>query len=107
MGRFTHLLTDTVTYASPSTVSAMGDVTYGTQATAAARVEYDYRIVDAGDGKKLELTHTIVTETAIPKGARVWLPGDSIGSTAAAKIVVFQSLASVPDGSDTLYELSV
>lgn len=107
MGRFTHLLPDTITYAPPSGVSTQGDATYGAQVELPARVEYDYKIVAVGDGKHRELTHWIGTETEIPLGSRVWLPGDNIGDNGVAKIATTQDSASTPDAADTLYETRV
>lgn len=107
MGRLSHLLTDTVTYAPRSSVSTQGDPTFGSQVAIAARVEYDYKIVPTGNGKQRELTHWIGSEVEIPVGSRVWLPGDDTGDNGVAKIAVSQDSASTPDAADTLYETRV
>lgn len=102
-----HLLNDTVTYATEASVSNYGDPTFAAQATVAARVEFDSRIVTGSDGTTIEATHVILTLTELPKGTRVWLPGDSTVDTNAAKRVVFVKQASTPGGDYTIYEARV
>ena len=107
MGRFTHLLTDTVTIAAQSGRSTQGDPTYGSQSEVTTRVEYDFKIVTTSDGKHRELTHVIYTEAEIPVGARIWLPDDDTGDDGVAKLAVTRDNASTPDALDTLYETRV
>ena len=108
MSRLGHLLTDTVTVAAKSGVSGYGDPSYGAQAEVDARVEYDRKVISGPDGTELVTTHVIASSTTeIALGSRVWLPGADTDEAVEAKLVVYVKAASIPDGSDTIYEARV
>jgi hypothetical protein len=99
---FAHLLTDTVTVAAPNGVSSSGDPAFAAATTVKARVERGSKTVYGPSGTQLQSEAVIYTETEIALGSRVWLPGDNIGSAAAAKRPLIIGKVSAPGGGLTL-----
>lgn len=97
-------LNQSVTYAAHSSISATGAITYGSQSTISARVELDRRFVAGADGNPVEVNHVIYSETEIPLGARVWLPGSTAANNQHS-LRVMQSI-STPSlrATQTLWE---
>ena len=75
----------TISIAAASSPDAYGDVTYGTPATALARVELKTEMVRGADGTERASSHWIATATAIADTSRIWLPGDSSGTGSLAR----------------------
>jgi hypothetical protein len=101
----TSWLTDTVTVAEPSGVSAYGDPTFGTKRTVKARVEGGPLLVKDGSGVEVQADYRIVTESEISVQSRVWLPGDDTTDNNAARRPVSVRSASTKSGGATLYEV--
>jgi len=78
-------LAQTISVASVSSVSNMGDPTYGTPATRNARVVTQRTIVQSPDGEEIISNQVIVTEAEIKIDDRVWLPGDDNTNTGLAR----------------------
>jgi len=105
MSRLDHLLSDTVTYATWSSVNNYGDPTWGSQSTAAARVEYTTtRIIDSS-GEERDAQAKVYTETDISDKARIWLPGDNTNDANSGRLVMRRKESSTPNGGTTLYVL--
>lgn len=85
---FASKMQQSVTYASHSSMSVSGAITYASQSTISARVEFDRAFVPGPDGNPVECYHVIYSETQIPLGARVWLTGDSTGDNEQSKRVI-------------------
>jgi hypothetical protein len=100
---FGHRLLSTISYATPSTVSSAGDITYSATGTMSARILYKNDIVTAPSGEQLTTSTVVETETELPVGTKVWLPGASTGDANAAKRVIQREYAATLDGSYTLY----
>lgn len=105
--RMTRHMTDVVTVAAVSGVSASGDPTFSAQRTIKARVEQrvrNERFVD----KSERISDTVVlTHDTIRVGERCWLPGTDTGSADEAREVLrVNAGASLVDGT-TLYEAEV
>ena len=83
-GQLKAQLGQTIYYAAPASVSA-GKYTYGTAASAAARVELDTEAMRGSDLGET-MGHRVITEAAIGMNYRVWLPGDA-RTDALAKVV--------------------
>lgn len=107
----THLLTDTVTYADVSSrggsggSGGSGDPVYGSQSTAAARVEHGLFRVMGATGETVDAKAKVVTEADIPHQARLWLPGDDTAVANDARQIIGRKEASTPDSGLTLREL--
>lgn len=98
-------MTDTITYATESSMAANGNITYGTLTTARARVYRRSKIIVDQVGKQRQISHQVATETNIPRGARVWLPGTDTGVVAQAHIVMGVDTADMLDDSYQFYIL--
>lgn len=101
----THLLTQTVTLAPQSGRTDGGDVTYGSQSTLPARIEWSKRLVIGADGNEVQADAVIVTETEIPRTSGVWLPDDTPASD-PARLILSARKAQTPDG-DFIYRAFV
>lgn len=103
MGRWAHLMTDTVTVAPRTGFGAGGstDSTYGAQTTVAARVEQKTQLVRTPEGNELQSNTVVASETEIASTSKLWLPGDDTGGQ--HRRIVATSKASIPGGA-TLYE---
>lgn len=104
---FTHLLTDTVTIAEVASRSNSGDPTFAAQTTRAARVELSDKTFRDNKGEEQQASHVVVTEAAISRNARVWLPGADTANANAGRQVIASKSASRPDRSLTLVETFV
>lgn len=104
MSRWSHLLTDTITFAAQSGRSGW-NATVGSQATAPARVELVNETVRGVDDEEVIITHRIATQAPLAVGTRVWVPGASTASTAESVQVKTRDIASPPGDTQTLYEL--
>ena len=102
-----HLLTDTVTIATPNGRSNAGDPSFAAQTTVAARVELDTRIVEGADGSTTESTHVVLTLAEVKKGSRIWLPGDNTADNKVAKRAISIKEASIPSYGYTIWEIRV
>lgn len=67
----------TITYATPSSVTAYGDRTYGSTATASAYIELVDELLEKAAGETVNVTHKIWTDTALDMDTIIWLPGVS------------------------------
>lgn len=105
MSRMSHLLTQTVTYATWSTVNNSGDPTFGSQSTAPARVEFKLVKIKNAQGVEVDAQAKVTTEVNIPRKARVWLPGDDTSKGNEARKIVGWTEKSTPGGDLTLYGL--
>ena len=99
-----HLLTDTITYQLETGLSGAGAVTWGSQATTPARVEWGTKTVVGLDGTRRESEAAVATDIEIPNGSRVWLPGADTSSVNEAKRPILTKKARVLGGSYILYE---
>lgn len=104
MGRFTHLLTDTVTIAAETGRSSYGDPTFGSQTTIAARVEAVDKLVIGPDGNELRAQHAVASEDEIKTTDRMWLPGDDTADTTAARRALVVRYSRFPGETAGLYE---
>lgn len=104
MSRWSSLMTDTVYYATESSLDSRGSVTYGATTSTTARVEASTETVTGADGLQRQATHRIFSESEIPLRARVWVPGDDSTDATKARYPIRTGKASFPDGSDTAYE---
>jgi hypothetical protein len=101
---WTHRLLSTITYQTKAGFSD-GDFTWNTAATAKARVWQQYRVTTGAGGQELVTTHQVATQTDIPEGARVWIPGGDTTKVGESFSVLFRETADTLDGSYTLYIL--
>jgi len=83
---FADMMTQTVTYQTQAGHDSAGDPSWSAQSTAAARVERRHEKILATDDEEILVTHRVATYTAIPEGARVWLPGADTSSIEASVI---------------------
>jgi len=104
--KWTHRLVDTISYKVRSGFSD-GDYTWGSLATAAARVEEYPKIVRSVSGEELAASHRIATETDIPTHARVWLPGADTNDATESYSILRRDKAKTLDGAYTLYLLTL
>ena len=93
---------DTITYAAPNGVGAAGDLTFGSTATTAARIDYKASIVTAPNGEQVACSTIIVTEIEIVPDSRVWMPGVSATANLAKRVIATEH-AKTLDGSYELY----
>lgn len=105
MTEVTNLLTQTVTYATWSSVNNSGDPTFGSQSTAAARVEFGTFKTRDSEGVEVDARAKVTTETDIPRKARIWLPGDDTSDGNEARKIKERTKVATPDGSIVLYGL--
>lgn len=100
---FAHRMLETVTYSAPGARDGSGDPTWDPQLTAAARVHRKQDWVLAANGEQ-EATEVIVeSETAIPIGSRVWLPGTDTTDINESEKVKRVEGGYTLDGSYVLY----
>jgi hypothetical protein len=107
MGRWEHILTDTVTVAAVTGIAAgapAGDLSFGAQTTMPGRVEHKVKTLVGPDGNEVQADHVIVTESEITRGSKVWVPGDDTADANAGRRVIATQKASTPGGGDTLFE---
>lgn len=94
---WTHRMTSTVTYASQTYSS--GDFTIGATSTASARIVEVDKIVKTVEGGERKISHMLVTETAIPYGCRLWLPGtDTANVEESYEVVHIRTAPNLADG---------
>ena len=105
MSRMSHLLTQTVTWATWSAKNNSGDPTFGAQSTAAARVEFKTMKTRNAQGVEVDIQTKVTTEVDIPRKARVWLPDDNTAVANEARKIVKRTKMATPDSSVTLYGL--
>lgn len=96
-----HMMTQTATYYTVSSVSAAGDTTRGAGVSFPCLIQADSRLVDSSDGKQLFSDTTLFTDFAVPAGATVVLPGESRQRNQLKRVV-----NNAPDGRQIL-EISV
>jgi hypothetical protein len=101
---WTPLLVHTITYALRNGVNASGSPTFAAQATCAALVEQHISRAEVGKGIEWKTYNHVATETELPNGTRVWLPGASTGDNNASVLVRTFKTATSPITGDTLYE---
>lgn len=107
MNAIAHLLTQTITIARRSGVSADGSPTFGTKESVKARVEKKTRLLRDANGNYWEQFTVIATLTEIPMGSRVWLPDVNTNDNNLAVFPIsVESATSISDGS-TFYEVYV
>lgn len=108
MGRFGHMMTQTITVATGTTLDDFGEVaTFGTQTTQKAHVEGITRGIFDVDGHRIEASNLIITETEIDPDARIWLPwDDTTDNTIAKRIVKTDRVRAHRDGY-TIFEYAV
>lgn len=99
-----HLLIDTITYQTPTGLSAAGAPTWSAQTTADARVEYGYKHVVNLTGQTKESEAVIATLVEIPNNARVWFPGASTADVNQSRRPILSKRAYTLDGSFAFYE---
>jgi hypothetical protein len=105
MGGATHLLTQTVAFQAPTGArTSNGDPVFGATQTLPCRHERKVDTIRSGAGVVLAESTVIITETAIPAGALVWLDGAGVGDRKQAKAVQLSAQAAKPFGGYTLYE---
>lgn len=84
-------LKETVTYAQKGAGrDQWGKPSFGAQATAPARVQYDWRTTRGVEEEETVITHRIALDAGsvrLRRGDRVWLPEDDPASVGAAKTV--------------------
>lgn len=102
---WSHRLLSTVSYAS--TTFSHGDLSAGAVSTAAARILTSNKIRRMNDGSERVVSTMLVTETALPYGARVWLPGANTANIEESFQVLGVETASMLDGSYTLYRVDL
>lgn len=100
-------LNQTVTYATRSGVDSDGDPSYNSQATIPARVEVRHKIFALPDGTQKQSSHIIYTETRIPLGARIWLPGDTTTNANHARTIITENADPSLRANQTLYQTFV
>jgi hypothetical protein len=105
MSRVSHLLTQTVTWATWTTKNNSGDPTWGSQSTAAARVEFGLFKTRNSQGVEVDVKAKVTTETNIPRKARIWLPGDDTTKGNEARKIVGWTEKATPSADLTLYGL--
>jgi len=106
MTAITHILTDTVTYATQTgSFDSSGDPAYNAQATAVCRHEIGTFLVKDEEGVERQATDRVATETDIPANARIWLPGDDTSDANESRQIISRRKASNPSGSITLVEI--
>lgn len=99
MGRATHLLTQSIVYVPVTGRTRTGDPTFGAQVTLNARIEFGTQLIRDDQGTEIDCEAVIITETQIPRDARVWLVGtDTVGDTEDARAVEAQKSAQTPGG---------
>ena len=102
---WTHLLTDVVTVAPEEKSTGYGDPCFGEKYTLRARVELGTKMVRDSSGNTVETEATIMTEVAIPRTSKVWLPEEDTTNDEAGRTAISVKRASLPGGA-TLYETS-
>ena len=103
---WTHRFLDTITYKSKASFSD-GDFTYGTAATAKARVWEQNKIIPGPGGQQVASTHAVATEADLEEGTRVWLAGATVSDVTESYAILRRQTASMLDGSYTLYIYSL
>ena len=98
MGRALHIMTDQVTFAERTGTARSGDPTYGTQQAIACRHERKNNRVLTPAGEVEISNDVLASETEIPYGARVWLPGTDVTVDNASLEPKFLGRTSTPDG---------
>lgn len=82
-------LTETAYYKTPTSVSSTGTETLGAATSFLCRTELQEVIHGPNfiprAGNDVEWMHLIFTLTAIPRNARIWLPGDSTSNASLAR----------------------
>jgi len=99
---WSHRLTSTISYKSKASFSD-GDFSFGTTATAKARVWRQDKIIPGPGGQQIACTHAIATETDLEEGTRVWLPGATVSDVTESYAIMRRQTAAMLDGSYTLY----
>ena len=104
---FSHLLTDTISFAEPNgTLTNSGDHSgYNVVATAPARHEIGSFLVRDSEGAERTVKDKIYTETAITAQARIWLPGANTAVTNESKEVAARREIYNPSTSIVMIEL--
>lgn len=102
---WTHRLLSTVSYAT--TTFSDGDLSAGSISTAAARILTVNKIRRMKDGSERVVSTVLMTETAIPYGSRVWLPGANTANIEESFQALGIETASMLDGSYTLYRVDL
>lgn len=102
---FGHRFIHTIYVAAKTGVSNKGDPTFGTPAPVACRVEGATATLRQGQGLETVCETRIITETAIAKTSRVWLPGVSSSDATLAKVP--KKVRPIPTigGDYTLFEV--
>jgi len=77
----------TIYVATLTSVNTFGDGVYGSPAAVLCRCEPDQESADTAVGEELVTRYRIVTEAAINKTDRIWLPGDSQADATLARAV--------------------
>jgi len=104
------LLTDTVYLSSVTGRNSMGQATWGTATSVAARVELSEKSYDGPNGTTIKTTHFVILNTTrVPlEGDRIWLPGADHNSAAAARTIYqVERLPGLTSGSTSHYEVRV
>ena len=103
MARFSHLLTDDVTYQPPAG-RAGHDRTFGAQVTIKARFE-DGRSFDTGtDRNERDGAAMLVTDAEIPLDSRVWPPNTDTTDTSLSRRASRVRNAAFPGTTEKLFE---
>lgn len=107
MGRrpYARQMRDTITYQLPSaTRTRAGELQWGAQVSAPARVSEDLQVVRTGADTEVVATHLVATYAPLVDQARVWLPGADTNEASAAVLVRAVKSERPTTGGDLLYE---
>lgn len=105
MGALAHLLTQTVTIKSVSSVDSYADPTFGAASEIDALVFNIDTLITGPDGNEHRAMHKFSTESEVTYTDRIWLPGDSTGDDTAARRALQIRHASNPSGSIEFWEV--
>lgn len=93
------MMTTTVDIAAPASTGASGAIaTWDSPSTVVAYIEPRTRVVKTADGERLVPGHFVITEDAITREHRVWLPEEDSSSDAGHRPVSIEAVRSHLDG---------
>lgn len=98
------MLNQTVSYKTKSATDVNGDATLSSLATIPARVESKTIVFRTADGIERVSSHVIYTETLLPLGAQIWVPGADTGDASEAREVLQTGGSPAIRGSQVLYK---
>ena len=101
------MLTDTISHAALSGVDSDGQLTYATATSVAAKIQEKDEEISVGTEQSVTYRAEIITLTAMQRGDRVWLPGDSSANTDLAHTPrIIQKATGIGSG-ETVYKVTL